>query len=61
MIFGFIQIGLQHWFVFIAVILVAVFLDLGVFHRRTHIVKFKEAFFWTAFWFCISMGFAFLF
>lgn len=61
MIFGFIQIGLQHWFVFIVIILIAVFLDLGVFHRRTHIVKFKEAFFWTAFWFCLSMGFAFLF
>ncbi len=61
MIFGFIDIGLQHWLIFIALILVAVFLDLGVFHRKSHIVKFKEAFFWTAFWFCISMGVAFLF
>ncbi len=59
--FGFIEIGLQHWFVFIVIILIAVFLDLGVFHRKIHIVKFKEAFFWTVFWFCISMGFAFLF
>ncbi len=61
MIFGVIQIGLQHWSVFIVIILIAVFVDLGVFHRKSHIVKFKEAFFWTAFWFCISMGFAFLF
>lgn len=58
---GFIEIGPLHWIIFIILILAAVFLDLGVFHRKAHIVKFKEALIWTAIWFSTSMLFAFLF
>ena len=33
-------------------------LDLGVFHRRAHVVKFKEALGWTTVWFCLALLFA---
>ncbi|MCX7871861.1 MAG: TerC family protein [Verrucomicrobiae bacterium] len=56
-----IQITPLHWAVFIILVLGAVLLDLGVFHRKAHVVKVKEAFFWTLFWFTLSMLFAFLF
>jgi tellurite resistance protein TerC len=46
------------WFGFIACILVFLALDLGVFHRRPRIVKFREALAWTAFWFALAMVFA---
>src|SRR5206468_6053745 len=33
-------------------------LDLGVFHRHAHVVKFKEALAWSTIWFTLSMLFA---
>ena len=33
-------------------------LDLGVFHRRTHIVKFREALLWSAMWIALAALFA---
>ena len=33
-------------------------LDLGVFHRGAHVVKFKEAMTWSVVWFVLSMVFA---
>ena len=33
-------------------------LDLGVFHRRTHIVKFREALLWSAMWIALAAMFA---
>ena len=47
-----------HWAAFIVCILVFLALDLGVFHRHAHVVKFKEALMWTAIWFCLAMLFA---
>lgn len=47
-----------HWAGFIACILIFLALDLGVFHRRAHVVRFKEALLWTAVWFCLAMLFA---
>jgi tellurite resistance protein TerC len=38
------------WAAFIAFILVFLALDLGVFHRHSQVVKFKEAFAWTLGW-----------
>src|SRR5207244_429197 len=32
-------------------------LDLGIFHRRAHTVKFKEALIWTCIWFAVAMVF----
>jgi len=47
-----------HWAAFIVCILIFLALDLGVFHRKAHVVRFKEALAWTAVWFCVAMGFA---
>ena len=42
---------------FIALVLVLLALDLGVFHRKAHVVSVKEALGWSVFW--ISLGLAF--
>ncbi|HRC55761.1 MAG TPA: TerC family protein, partial [Kofleriaceae bacterium] len=42
---------------FVALILALLALDLGVFHRKLHVVRVKEALGWSAFW--ISLGVAF--
>jgi len=46
-----------HWVGFIACVLFFLALDLGVFHRQAHVVKFKEAFAWTTVWVVISLAF----
>jgi tellurite resistance protein TerC len=46
------------WAGFILCILFFLALDLGVFHRRAHVVKFKEALAWTSVWVTLSMLFA---
>src|SRR5262245_47129133 len=53
-----IEITGWHWFGFIACVVVFLALDLGVFHRRAHVVSFKEALLWTTTWFSIAMLFA---
>jgi tellurite resistance protein TerC len=47
-----------HWAGFIACVLVFLALDLGVFHRKAHVVRFSEALIWTAIWFSLAMLFA---
>ena len=47
-----------HWIAFIACVLVFLALDLGVFHRHAHTVKFKEAIVWSLIWFSLAMLFA---
>jgi TerC family integral membrane protein len=44
------EITVWHWVAFVGCILVFLGLDLGAFHRRGHVVRFKEAFVWTLFW-----------
>lgn len=53
-----IDITWWHYAGFIACILVFLALDLGLFHRRAHVVGFKEALGWTAVWFTLAMLFA---
>jgi tellurite resistance protein TerC len=48
-----------HWTGFIGAILFFLALDLGVFHRKAHVVKFREALGWTTLWFCLAMAFAY--
>jgi len=55
---AFIEITPWHWGGFVLCILFFLALDLGVFHRRAHVVKFKEALAWTAVWVTLSMLFA---
>src|SRR5437667_6922138 len=54
---GQIEITPFHWAAFILVVLLLLSLDLGVFHRRAHVVRFREALAWTTVWFFLSLGF----
>jgi tellurite resistance protein TerC len=45
------------WSLFLALIIGLLALDLGVFHRRAHVIAVPEALRWSAFW--ISLGLAF--
>src|SRR5689334_6021951 len=45
------------WIGFVAFVLSMLALDLGVFHRKAHVVRMKEALGWSAVW--IALGLAF--
>lgn len=48
----------RHWVGFIVVIVVLLALDLGVYHKRAHVVRFKEALAWTGLWVALAALFA---
>jgi tellurite resistance protein TerC len=48
------------WVVFNAFVLLMLVLDLGVFHRKSHVVHFKEAIAWTFVWISLAGLFALL-
>ncbi len=56
--FAVVEITGWHWAGFIVCVLVFLALDLGVFHRHAHAVKFKEALLWSLVWFSLAMLFA---
>jgi tellurite resistance protein TerC len=43
---------------FVALVLLLLALDLGVFHRKAHVVSVKEALGWSAFWIALGLAFA---
>jgi tellurite resistance protein TerC len=45
------------WIIFIAFVLALLALDLGVFNRRPHALRFAEAAGWSAFWVTLSLAF----
>jgi tellurite resistance protein TerC len=45
------------WSGFIIFIIALLALDLGVIHRKAHVIKTKEAFIWTAFWIFLAFLF----
>lgn len=51
------------WFylAFTAFVLFLLFLDLGVFHRKSHAVSFKEATIWSAVWITLALSFNYFF
>jgi tellurite resistance protein TerC len=53
-----VEITPWHYAGFILCVLIFLALDLGVFHRKAHVVKFKEALAWTSLWFSLAMLFA---
>jgi len=53
-----VEITPWHWIGFIICILIFLALDLGLFHRKSREVKFKEALAWTALWVALAMAFA---
>ena len=55
-----IEITPWHWIGFILCILLFLALDLGLFHRRARVVKFKEALAWSTVWVALSLLFAML-
>jgi tellurite resistance protein TerC len=46
------------WIGFIVFILALLALDLGVFHRKAHVVQTKEALFWSAVWISVALAFS---
>jgi tellurite resistance protein TerC len=52
------EIGLWHYGLFILGVIIFITLDLGVFHRKSHTVGFREALCWTTVWFSMAMAFA---
>ena len=48
------------WLAFLAFVLLMLALDLGVFHRRAHEVRMKEALLWSAVWVGLALGFTLL-
>jgi tellurite resistance protein TerC len=53
-----IQITPWHYAAFLACVVIFLALDLGVFHRTAHVVRYKEAIGWTLVWFTMAMIFA---
>lgn len=45
------------WFSFLAVIVLLLALDLGVFNRKAHVVSTREALAWSAFWIALALLF----
>lgn len=48
------------WLGFLGFVVLMLVLDLGVFNREAHVVKFKEALAWTGVWIALAAGFAVL-
>ncbi|WP_341350778.1 TerC family protein [Sabulibacter ruber] len=48
---------IMFWVGFNAFVLILLALDLFVFHRKTHVVKIKEALLWSCFWIALSLVF----
>jgi tellurite resistance protein TerC len=50
--------ALWDWAGFGGVVLAMLALDLGVFHRKDHVVRAREALGWSAVWIALALGFA---
>lgn len=55
-----IEIGAWHWTIFVSAVLIFLALDLGVFHKKAHVVGFREAMTWTVVWFTVAISFGLL-
>jgi len=49
---------IRFWILFNVFVIAMLVLDLGVFHRRTHTVKYREALIWSAVWIALAAIFA---
>jgi len=45
------------WAGFTLLVLALLALDLGVFHRRVHVIRTREALMWSVFWICLALLF----
>nr|WP_325108350.1 TerC family protein [Luteolibacter pohnpeiensis] len=46
------------WILFLGFVFVMLALDLGVFHRKSHVIHIKEALMWSAFWITLGLLFS---
>src|SRR5437016_4448744 len=53
-------VQLTFWIIFNLFVIAMLVLDLGVFHRRAHTVKFREALLWSLMWISLAAAFAVL-
>jgi tellurite resistance protein TerC len=53
-----VDLPLWVWFSFLAAVLGMLALDLGVFHRKAHVVTIREAALWSLIWVALSLAFA---
>src|SRR5580658_1136817 len=53
-----IPIGVWHWAGFILLVLLAVALDLGVFHRAARVMTVRQALLWSGIWLLLALVFA---
>lgn len=51
------ETSLTIWVSFVAFIMFVLALDLGVFHKKSHTVSFKEAIMWSIVWIALAMAF----
>ncbi|HLP05847.1 MAG TPA: TerC family protein [Paludibacter sp.] len=51
------EVGLKFWAGFFAFVVVMLFLDLFVFHKKDAAVKLKEALWWSLFWIALAIAF----
>lgn len=49
--------GVELWIGFVAFVVVMLALDLGVFHKKAHVVTVKEAAIWSAVWIGLALLF----
>ena len=47
-----------HWVGFISCVVIFLAVDLGLFHRQAHVVRFKEALAWTTVWCTLALLFS---
>ncbi len=52
-----VQFSTTAWVLFNLFVLCMLALDLGVFNRKAHVIRFKEALGWTIFWITLALGF----
>ncbi len=51
---------LWFWVLFNVFVVTMLVLDLGVFHRKAHVIELREALRWSAFWISLALSFAVL-
>lgn len=51
--------SVNEWLVFHFIILILLGLDLGVFNRKAHVIRMKEALLWSLLWIIIGLSFSF--
>jgi tellurite resistance protein TerC len=51
------QIGVIHWVVFVFFLISMLAIDLGVFNKKSHIIKPKEALLWSGMWITLAVIF----